>query len=113
MSDLPEGAAAAGAYQIPFFRIMPDGSLQAAAIERPVEKYLKAIAIMREGLRFECGLTDYGVEVMIVDRNGSRPRQVAFEVCGNGASLVGKAVDRLIDKFHARLAPSKRPLLLT
>lgn len=96
---------------IPFFRIMADGTLRAAAIERPAEKWAKALDIMREGLRFEIGQTEYGIEVMIVDRHGSRPRQVAAEVCGNGEAFVRSAVDRLIDKFHARLAD--RPAFLT
>jgi hypothetical protein len=96
---------------IPFFRIMADGTMSPLAIERPADKWAKAIAIMREGLRFECGQTEYGIEVMIVDRNGSRPRQVAAEVCGNGEAFVREAVDRLIEKFHARLTPAGRPWL--
>lgn len=95
---------------IPFFRIKSDGTLAAAAIDRPADKWAKAIDIMREGLRFEIGMTQHSVEVMIVDRNGSRPRQVAAEVCGNGEAFVRAAVDRLIDKFHARL--SDRPTFL-
>jgi hypothetical protein len=90
---------------IPFFRLHADGSETPAAIDRPADVWAKAIKIMQEGLRFEIGLTDYGVEVMIVDRHGSVPRQVAVESCANLPAAVRKAVDELIEKFTARLMP--------
>lgn len=99
--------------QIPFFKIRADGSLQAITIDRPADKWAKAIQIMRQGLRFECGVTQLGVELMIVDRNGSKPRKVAVENCFNGSAFVRAGVDRLIDNFHARLVPAGRRWLQT
>lgn len=93
---------------VPFFQIMPDGRLRAAGIERPVEQCRKALSIMGEGLRFECGITDTHIELMIVDRHTSKwPRPLMVESVANSPSAVRAGVDRLINGFSARLGKAQ------
>lgn len=104
---------------IPCFQILSTGQLRAISIERPFSQFQRAVAIMQHGLRFECGSTDYGVELMIVDRYTDRgfPVPLDVETVGNTPGAVRAGMDRLIDRFFARiggrLAPEARDIAAT
>ena len=90
---------------IPCFQILSDGRLRAISIERPWGQFQKAVAIMQHGLRFECGKTDYGIELFVIDRqNDTRfPQPLDLEQVVDTPSAVRAGIDRLIDRFFLRI----------
>lgn len=81
--------------------VMPHGRKRKTHIERPEEIANKAQDIIEAGYRFECEiLSDYKtVSLTIADDDDDH----AIEVVPNGPG-VPKAVDRLIENFHTKLA---------
>lgn len=86
--------------EIPFTQYMaPNGRKQDVRINRPEEVSTKAEAIIAAGFRFECEvLTTCEVSLSIAGDDGDED----IEVVSNGPD-VPNAVDRLINRFSARL----------
>ncbi len=85
---------------IPFTQyITPNGRKRKGGFDRPEDIEAKAVEIIKEGFVFESEITGGGM-VSLTISDPKKDEDVAIKLCANGPD-VPKAVDEMINKFHA------------